>query len=103
MGKRSDSFIADLESTNTGKVYFQPPSSVQLNYPCWVVERSKVYQPKANDKTYLFRPGYKCMYMNCDEPDPEVLEMISRRYERCQYQNHYVVDNVHHDVFLIYY
>lgn len=103
MGKRSDSFIADLESTNTGKVYFQPPSSVQLNYPCWVVERSKVYQPKANDKTYLFRPGYKCIFMNCEEPDPDVLYEISRRYENCHYQNHYVKDNINHDVFLIYY
>ena len=103
MGRRSDDFIADLESTNTGKVYFQPPSSVQLNYPCWVVERTTAYQPKANDKTYLFRPGYKCMFMNREEPDPEILRMIPQRYERCKYQNHYVADNVHHDVFLIYY
>lgn len=103
MARRSDSFIADLESTNTGKVYFQPPSSVHLEYPCWVVERAKVYQPKANNRTYLFQVGYRCMYMNRVEPDPEVLDMIPRRYECCQYQNHYVVDNIHHDVFLIYY
>ena len=103
MGRRSDDFIADLESTNTGKVYFQPPSSVQLNYPCWVVERVGAFQPKANNKTYLFQASYKCMYMNRDEPDPEVLRIIPQRYECCKYQNHYVADNVHHDVFLIYY
>lgn len=103
MARRSDEFIADLESTDTGKVYFQPPSGTKLTYPCWVIERTTAYQPKANDRTYLFRPGYKCMYMNRTEPDPEVLNLISRRYANCTYQNHYVVDNIHHDVFLIYY
>lgn len=103
MARRSDEFIADLESTHTGKVYFQPPANVHLEYPCWVIERNTAFQPKANDLTYIFRPGYKCMFMNREEPDPEILEMIPRRYPHCNYQNHYVADNVHHDVFLIYY
>lgn len=103
MARRSDEFIADLESTNTGKVYFQPPANVHLEYPCWVIERIDAFQPKANNKTYLFRPSYRCLYMNQDEPDPEILAMIPRRYSNCHYQNHYVVDNIHHDAFVIYY
>lgn len=103
MVRRSDEFIADLESTNTGKVYFQPPSNVRLEYPCWVVERETVRLIKADDRAYLNRPGYKCIYMNRTEPDPEILRMIPERYPYCLYRSHYVVDNVHHDAFLIHY
>ena len=103
MARRSDDFIADLESTHTGKVYFQPPSNVHLEYPCWVVEREGIYLPKADDKAYLNRPSYKCMFMNRTEPDPEVIRSIPERYPLCQYRNHYVTDNIHHDVFYIYY
>lgn len=103
MARRSDEFIADLEATNTGKVYFQPPSNVKLEYPCWVIERSDAQQTKADDKSYLFRICYRCIFMNRSEPDPEVLRIIPNRYNYCRYQNHYVVDNVHHDVFFIYY
>lgn len=103
MEKRSDELIAFLESTNTGKVYFQPPSSVRLEYPCWVIERTTSYQPKAGDLTYLFRPGYKLMYINRDEPDPEILPMLGRNLSHVNYQNHYVADNLHHDVYNIYY
>ena len=103
MARRSDDFIADLESTDTGKVYFQPPTNVHLEYPCWVIERDSAHQPKANDKTYIFRERYKCTFMNRTEPDPDILRIIPFRYQLCQYQNHYVADNVHHDVFFIYY
>lgn len=103
MARRSDDFIADLESTRTGKVYFQPPSNVHLEYPCWVIDRNVAFQPKADNKTYLFQEGYKCTYMNRDEPDPDVLRIIPNRYPYCTYQTHYVADNIHHDVFLIYY
>lgn len=103
MGRRSDDFIASLTATDTGKVYFQPPSNVRLEYPCWIIERTTAYQPKANNKTYLFRPGYKCTHINRTEPDPDIIHKLGRLYERVQYQNHYVADNLHHDVFLIYY
>lgn len=103
MARRSDDFIADLESTHTGKVYFQPPASVRLVYPCWVIERESMQAIRADDRSYVYRPTYKCMFMNRDEPDPEILRIIPERYPRCSYRNHYVVDNIHHDVFSITY
>lgn len=51
----------------------------------------------------MIREGYKCQYMNRDEPDPEVIRMTIDRYPHCVYQQHFVMDNVHHDQFLIYY
>lgn len=104
MERRSDDFIAKLEATDTGKVYFQPPSSVKLVYPCWVIERITASQPRADDKTYFFRPGYKCIHMDRIEPDPDFLYgVISDLFPHSVYQNHYTMDNIHHDQYLIYY
>ena len=105
MAKRSDELIQDfmdLLGLPENQVLFQPSSNVHLVYPCVIIERETSYQPHANDKSYLFRPGYKCMYINRREPEPEEIQMIIERFPMCAYRNHYVADNLHHDVFLIY-
>lgn len=88
---------------NTENVYFQPGPDVELEYPCFVFHRTTAYQPKANNKTYLFRPAYEVTYINRDEPDPDILEIVARHFHCCRYTRHFVVDNLHHDVFTIYY
>lgn len=104
MARRSDDFIAELsELVNTGKVYFQPPANVHLEYPCFVLHRTDAYQPHADDRNYLYRPAYKVSYINRDEPDPDIVEMVVRKFPHCHYTGHTVVDNLHHDYFTIYY
>lgn len=104
MEPRSTELQLELESLlGTGNVYFQPGASVRLKYPCFVFNRTTAYQPKANDKTYLFRPGYEVTYINRDEPDPDILERVMQHFYNCHYDQHFVVDNLHHDVFTIYY
>lgn len=104
MDPRSMGLQLELEELlGTGNVYFQPGSSVRLKYPCFVFNRTTAYQPKANDKTYLFRPGYEVIYINRDEPDPEMLEKVALHFLNCRYDRHMVVDNLHHDYFTIYY
>ena len=104
MARRSDDFIVELsELVNTGKVYFQPPANVHLEYPCFVFHRTDAYQPHANDKNYLFRPAYKVTYINHDEPDPDIVKIVMEKFPYCHYTGHSVVDNLHHDYFTIYY
>ena len=38
-------------------VYFQPPSSVKMNYPCIVYSLSRISVKKANNKLYGFIKG----------------------------------------------
>ena len=104
MELRSLQFQMELEDLlGTGNVYFQPGPDVKLKYPCFVFNRTSAYQPKANDKTYLFRPAYELTYINRDEPDPEILEKVMMRFYNCHYDRHFVTDNLHHDIFTIYY
>lgn len=104
MARRSDDFIVELsELVNTGKVYFQPPSNVQLEFPCFVFHRSDAYQPHADDTNYLYRPAYKVTYINRNEPDPDIVELVVKKFPHCRYTGHSIVDNLHHDYFTIYY
>ena len=115
MERRSDLLIQELMNLlGTDKVYFQTSSDAGSNddqpyiftgieYPCFIMERVTAYQPRANDRNYLFRPGYQVTYINQDEPDPEMLEIVMQHFAHVAYQRHYVSDNLHHDVFMIYY
>ncbi len=104
MARRSDDFISELAAlVNTGKVYFQPPANVLMDFPCFVIHRSDAYQPHADDRNYVYRPGYKVTYVNRDEPDPDTVENVIKAFPNCRYTGHSVVDNLHHDYFTIYY
>ena len=114
--RRSDDLIRELqELLGTEEVYFQPSADAGtdeygqnsiftgISYPCFIIERTTAYQPTANNRNYLFRPGYQVTYINRDEPDPRMLERVMRRFGHCHYDRHFVSDNLHHDVFTIYY
>lgn len=116
MERRSDLLIQELKDLlGTDEVYFQTSPDAGTNergeaylftgieYPCFIMERTTAYQPKANDKNYLFRPGYQVTYINRDEPDPEMLETVMNHFGNCHYDRHFISDNLHHDVFTIYY
>ena len=115
MERRSDLLIQELKDLlGTDEVYFQPSYNAGndgsipyiltgIEYPCFIMERTTAYQPKANNKNYLFRPGYQVTYINRDEPDPEMIEAVMQHFQLCTYQRHFVSDNLHHDVFMIYY
>lgn len=119
MEPRSDLLMQELRDLlGTNEVYFQPSMIAGLSgsdddaepyifsgieYPCFIIKRTTAYQPKANDKTYLFRPAYEVTYINRDEPDPEMLYAVGKRFSLCNYQRHFVTDNLHHDVWTIYY
>ena len=115
MERRSDLLIQELKDLlGTEEVYFQPGSDVHgdedeniiisgINYPCFIVKRTSAFQPKASDRTYLFRPRYELTYINQDEPDPEILVEVMDKFPHSTYDRHFVSDNLHHDVFSIFY
>ena len=114
MERRSDLLIQELsELLGTDEVYFQPSSDAGtadgepyiftgINYPCFIVDRTTAYQPKANNHLYLLRPGFQVTYINRDEPDPEMVRTVLEHFPHSSYDRHFIADNLHHDVFMIY-
>lgn len=89
-----------VEALGSRNVYFQPPESVQLTYPCIVYERSRADSKFGDNTNWMYTPRYSVTLIsrNPDEPVLDVLaDMPMSTFER-----HFVSHNLHHDVFNIY-
>lgn len=82
-------------------VYFQPPSSVQMQYPAIVYERNPAKTDAANNKPYRISKQYQVTLIAKD-PD-EVLWAALANLPMCSHERFYVADNLNHDVFTLYF
>lgn len=92
IGKRSD---------GKQNVYFQPPETIKMVYPCIIYSRSSGNTLFANNGLYNFRTRYQLMVIDRD-PDSEIPSKI-RQLPLCSYDRHYIADNLNHDVFNLFY
>lgn len=91
-------------------VYFQPPSNITLHYPCVVYKRDGDKPVYADNGKYLDQWSYQLIVIDQDpissrinaEGTKTIIDAISE-LPKCSYIRHYVVDNLNHDMFKIYY
>ena len=101
MGKRTD-LQALLEATlGSRNVYFQPPSTVKMQYDAIRYVRKSIDNTFADDSVYKQDQAYELTVMYRD-PDSDLPMRISR-LPKCSFDRHYAVDNLNHDVFTLYY
>lgn len=82
-------------------VYFQPPSSISMQYPAIRYELKDIRTNSANNSaTYIVSPGYEGILI-LDEPDTEYLQKILQ-IPYCKFGRYYRADNLHHYTFTIY-
>lgn len=82
-------------------VYFQPPPSIQINYPAIVYQREDLPKRFADNGTYILRHSYQVTVID-KNPDSPIVEAIAK-LPQCRFDRHYVSDNLNHDVFRIFY
>lgn len=82
-------------------VYFQPPESVKLNFPAIVYSVKKIDSQYANNIPYIQSRGYKVTVIDY-EPDSEIAVRVSQ-LPMCKHESHFASDDLHHDVFTLYY
>lgn len=82
-------------------VYFQPPETIKLSYPCIVYERYDIHNTHADDSVYLSECNYRVTVIDSD-PDSVIVEKLSK-LPKTRFIRHLVVDNLNHDIFSIYY
>ena len=97
---------ADLQSLfedilGTQNVYYQPPESIKLKYPCIIYALSDIYTRNADDIHYSMHKSYTVMIISRD-PDNTIAEDILQ-LPRSRFDRRYVVDNLYHDILTIYY
>lgn len=91
-----------LESIlGTRNVYFQPPSQHQMVYPCIVYERDNVETEFAGNLPYTRRKRYSVTIIDRN-PDSEIPDRVAV-LPLCIFSRRFVVDNLNHDVYNLYF
>ena len=83
------------EILGSRNVYFQPPASISLSYPCIVYSFDDEDVLHANDTPYLTRDKYAITLIT-KEPLPETLMSAISSIPYTRYNRHYTSDNLHH-------
>lgn len=100
MSSRLDLHTILCEILGSRNVYFQPPSSVRMQYPAIVYSRKDIEKRSADDMPYRNLPSYEVILVD-KNPDSQFVEKILD-LPYCSYDRHYESDNLNHDVFTIY-
>lgn len=91
------------EVLGSNNVYYQPPESFKIKYPCFVYKREQVDQKYADNYTYTHKHRYTVTYIDLD-PDNNIVErMIDHHFMYLSVSRGFVSDGLYHQVFEIYY
>lgn len=101
MGQRMElqSLLTDLLGTTN--VYFQPPSSITMVYPCIVYKRDIVNTIFADDKPYEHFTRYQVTVIDRD-PDSLIPAKVGA-LPKCRFDRFYTADNLNHDVYNLFF
>lgn len=88
-----------LGSTN---VYFQPPASISMKYPCIKYSLAGINTARADDINYKKVNQYTVIVIDRN-PDSETPEKILDHFRMCRFDRGYPADNLNHFVLTLYY
>lgn len=82
-------------------VYFQPPESIKIAYPCIIYRRIAISARYASNILYLHKKKYQLTIIDRNPENAILDEMI--RLPLCSFQRGFTVDNLNHDVYNLFY
>lgn len=99
-----DSLLREVLQDTVGvvNIYFEPPNGYQMSYPCIVYEKDTSDHKYADNYVYRFVQAYQVKYIS-KKADNEVVAALQQKFQNCRYGRHFIADNLHHDVVIIYY
>jgi hypothetical protein len=101
MGQRLELHAVLIDLLGSSHVYFQPPPTVQLVYPCIVYQRDRARTEFADDKPYNRRKSYQVTVIdsNPDSLLPDKVAMLPTAI----HERFFAADNLNHDVFRLFF
>lgn len=89
------------EIIGSRSVYYNPPASVRMTYPAIVFTRANFNTLHADDSAYLRVPRYEVTVITNDPDDSLIMDILA--LPKCSFDRHFVSENLHHNVFTLYY
>lgn len=85
----------------SGNVYFQPPSNVQMKYPCIVYSRDHADSKFADNSPYRLTQRYLVTVIdgNPDSATPAKVAALPM----CTFNRFFPANNLNHDVYTLYF
>lgn len=85
----------------TPNVYFQPPPSLAMVYPCIVYNRDFSNTQFADNLPYRRKKRYQVTIID-QNPDSVIPDKVAD-LPMCLFERHFTAGNLHHDVYNIYF
>lgn len=83
-------------------VYFQPPSSLTMRYPCIRYVLADKDLRYADNRIYKSVNRYEVTIIDYD-PDSDIPDKIMEHFPMCSFSRRYVSGNLNHTVLILYY
>lgn len=101
MGKRLELHSKLIEILGSGNVYFQPPPTMEMKYPCIVYQRSPDAIRYADDKCYSVKRKYTITVID-KNADTDIPDRLCDEL-RCRTDRFFTSNNLNHYIFEIHY
>lgn len=102
MGLRIDLHEELCTLLGSRNVYYEPPESLKLKYPCIIYEVNDINQIRANNRHYLDIKRYSITYVT-NKNIIDITEKFFELFPTCSFDRSYVSDNLWHYVFTLSY
>ena len=84
----------------TSQVYYQSPENLKMSYPAIVFFIDDINNNYANDHKYLQHNRYMITLIDRNPESEYVDSILALPY--CSFDRHYIIDNLNHFIFEIY-
>ena len=83
------------ELLGSRNVYFQPPESIKLKFPCIIYNLSSMQNNNADDMPYIKNKRWFVTIVDKD-PESDIYERMIDEFQMCTLDRTGVVDNLNH-------
>ena len=83
-------------------VYFQPPESMKLDYPCIIYKLDNTRTIFADNSPYHFTPRYIVTIIDRN-PESDIHERMLASFSMCTHNRTFTADNMYHYVYELYF
>lgn len=102
MAKRSQLHEQLCQLLGSRHVYFQPPESVKLSYPCIIYSLAGSDVDYADNCTYSYTNQYDILLITKDA-ESALTKTLAMAFPMIRHSRHFISDNLQHDSYTLYY
>ncbi len=102
MDKRLQLHAELIEVLGSNNVYFQPPETLKMKYPCIRYVKTRPMVDHADNMKYFNMNHYELTVIDTN-PDTEIPDNIVNHFQYCSIDRYYTADNLTHCSLDLYY